>query len=411
MDNPIIEFLNARKAMREKNPGNRTSEEIEREFAPQNWIASAAKRASQLTLVSHPGKYTHPDANISAIQVTGDRCSDGLLRTGNVADVPTDVFGNAAALDVFAFLSILLDDGNTVLEHFRADSTALKAMLGFSNDSFQSVRTGFLQIDKNAQSERTDGRVKQVYFPISESSFEYHLLSILTPSGIVFQQRERIRFSKFSEQTKSVREAVKAGLFSESGFLEFPNLLTIHFGGSQPQNVSRLNSSNSGEAYLMPCLPPAFSSNYTKLPSKDFFRELRWDDTLKSLMKSLHRIFVTDFNNTNIRDARRFWFTQIFEWVLERAVPFQTLAPGWSHAESVRIPTAQKWWLDTESYDEDPDIAEYRTEIIQSIVRWILYAYGRLYSQKEFVNIGLTEELRFRKELEMYLQENEDSIL
>ena len=117
LDNAIHAFLLERKAAKLKSLGNKLPDsQLEESFLPENWIPEAAKRAGQLSLVSHPSKFTHPSAKTSSIVFKSEFSGDGFSRSGNV-DAELDVFGNAAALDVYKFLSLTLMDGKTVLEH------------------------------------------------------------------------------------------------------------------------------------------------------------------------------------------------------------------------------------------------------------------------------------------------------
>jgi CRISPR-associated protein Csy1 len=415
MTNAIMKFLAERKSAREKKPEKRTQDEIDKEFDLRTWISSAAKRARQLTIVTHPGKFGHPDANITAIKSDSiARSPDGYLRTGNVPNVPDDVFGNAAALDIYAFLSLTLDDGRTVLSHLKVKSPEIQNILNENDETFGELCSGLLAIEMDDGPLRTDGKIKQVYFPVPDSSASnrYHLLSILTPSGLVYIHRERIRATKFSDETKSAREARKSDSHSETGYKDFLNLLTVSYGGSQPQNVSRLNSSNSGEAIMLPCLPPFLDEKYVRLPKKDFFAELRWDDELKSLIESVHRIFVIEYNNVNIRDARKYWFTKIFNWIFSSAMRYQSLEPGWSQRPEVQIPLAQRQWLDPDSHPETGNSSPWRDEIVEAVIRWILAAYRRIASKLgDTVILGEVEESRFQSELNHYLDENKESVL
>src|SRR5690606_41987654 len=67
-------------------------------FSLQEWLPDAAKRVAQLSMVSHPSKFSHPSAKTSSVIAQAKYKADGYWRSGNV-DYPLDVFGNAAAMD------------------------------------------------------------------------------------------------------------------------------------------------------------------------------------------------------------------------------------------------------------------------------------------------------------------------
>ncbi len=402
VQNPIIMFLQERKITKLKKPGNKTPDEIESDFRIDKWVANASQRSVQLSLVSHPGKFSHPDAKITAILSDAQSRPDGYLRSGNLA-VQNDVLGNAAALDVYAFLCILLNDQRTVLQHLEENSEMLRGLLGASPEQYEQWRTGLLQIKKPDDSQKTDAFVKQVYFPVADG---YHLLSVLTASGIVSENRDRIREMKFSDATKTAREARKKNEPSEIGFNDLLGLLTVKYGGTQPQNISKLNSNNAGQAWLLPSLPPTLSQSHLKLPKRDFFESLRWDDELRAIFLGIHRIFTTDYNNLKIREARKRWYRSLFDWVLFRASLFQEHPPGWSQKAPVQIPIEQRLWLDQEYFEDRRLSDDWKDSIGQAFAQWSAVTYRKL--RKTFsddVNLGQIEETMFREEFKAYASE------
>ncbi|WP_430454320.1 type I-F CRISPR-associated protein Csy1 [Rhodopirellula europaea] len=399
MMGPILEFLDGRKTLRLKKPGNRTAEEIDQEFEPINWITNAASRAKQLSLVSHPGKFSHPDAKITPIHAAISPAADGYVRTGNVT-VPVDVLGNAAALDVYAFLMLGSENGKTVLELFESSNEAFRSALNVDEELFKAWRTGLLAITSSDEPSRTDGSVKQVYFPVDD---DYHLLSILTPSGLVRENRERLREMKFSEATKAARDAKKKDEPSPTGYDDLFGQLTMHYGGTQPQNVSKLNSANAGEAWLLPSLPPSFATDYTRKPKKDFFDELRYDRELYFRLDGLHRTFIDQRSNVDIRDRRKRQCVGIFDWVFDRAAIIQALDAGWSDHESVRLPRSQRIWLDQQFAEARDDEDEWIEEICQSLAHWLIVTYRRRRKRAyDEAPLGTGELAAFASEVEGY---------
>lgn len=404
MSNPIVEFLNERKKTRLKKPGIKSDDDVHIEFETINWVGNAAHRAGQLSLVSHPGKFSHPDAKISPLLIRRDADSDGYVRTGDVR-VPDDVLGNAAALDVFAFLALTLSDGKTVLQHVAENSTVLRELLGVTQSIFDEWRVGFLKIQSTDPTPKTDGKVKQVYFPVASNidASGYHLLSVLTPSGLVTENRNRIREMKFSDEAKSARDAKRKNEHSETGLDDVWNLLKVKYGGTQPQNISRLNSSNAGEAWLLPSIPPSFSSDHIRVPKRDFFESLRYDERLRMIYRSLHQLFSSDYNNLRIRDARKHWFESIFDWVYVRVWQLQEHSPGWSDENGVRLPLSQKLWLDTKYLDDRDSNDEWAEEIASTLAHWTIVTYRKLRKiQGDAVPLGDVEERSFTKELHEY---------
>lgn len=407
MTNPIVDFLEKRKQKPLKE-AKKPVAEIEQEFQIAVWGASAANRAAQLSLVSHPGKFSHPDARITPVLFAGEYAPDGYVRSGN-AKAGQDVVGNAAALDVYAFLSVVLDDGRSVLEHFEANSAALKALLAVGEETFAAWRTAFLQIKAVDGGVKTHTNVKQVYFPVAEG---YHLLSVLYPSGLMTEHRERLRQMKFSEATKAAREARRKELFHEQGFADMTGLLTLHFGGTKPQNISKLNSNNGGEAWLMPCFPPELQQHYLHLPKADFFQWLRWDADWSEIITALHKLLLTDYNNVEIRQYRQRRIEQLFDWVMGRAVLLQQQPAGWSGTEGFRLPAAQRFWLDAAYRESNSAPEQWQETITRSMSEWVVTSYKRFRKkQGDAVSLGEIEVKAFQAEMLGYAREHEEFLL
>lgn len=209
------------------------------EFSRLQWLSDAAGREKQLSLTTHPFAFTHPCARrnrygkVSAVLAVVKKKNDGFLRSGNVV-VPPDAEGNAAALEIYTFLMLKMQDGKTLLTHLCEESEQAKKILG--SQYYRELRAGFLQIFPGEEIPATNSKIKQVFFPVpdKECNTDYHLLSVLTPSGLLFELYRRISIS---------------GIFPG-------RLVVIHIGGSKPQNISALNMQNKGKACLLLSVAP-----------------------------------------------------------------------------------------------------------------------------------------------------------
>lgn len=137
MTQAVMEYLaERRKNWLEKRLSADTDEaaklELETEanekFSLAQWLPDAARRAGHLSMVSHPSKFSHPSAKTSAVIAQASLQADGYVRTGNVS-YPLDVFGSAAAIDVYKFLALSLSDGKTVLEHLEQETALAQQLL------------------------------------------------------------------------------------------------------------------------------------------------------------------------------------------------------------------------------------------------------------------------------------------
>ena len=388
LDPAIQGFLNERKELwLKKKITPRTGDEdkitLEQEanelFALSHWLPDAAKRAKQLSLVSHPGKFTHPSAKTSSIIANAERSADGYLRTGNV-EVELDVFGNAAAMDVYKFLSVRLEDGQSVLQHLEQQTDTIAKQFKVPDVPYESLAAELLAIKQDDASQaQTSGRVKQVYFPVDAENDEYHLLSILTSSGMMYQLKERLNQMRFSEETKAAREAKKKKQTFNGGYSDIVNLAAIGFGGTKPQNISVLNSKNGGVANLLPSMPPVLDKRRFSPPAKDFFGRSLNPNYFKEDFQNLHKQLSHDQNNVHIRRKIDWQIKHIVYQVIDSSWRIRRLDAGWSQAERCEsLPLFQKIWLDqfyTEARSED---SKWLDSVKTEIARWFIGTYRKL---------------------------------
>jgi CRISPR-associated protein Csy1 len=155
------------------------------------------------------------------------------------------------------------------------------------------VSQGLLAIKQNKEGDtKTSSKVKQVYFPVQDR--EYHLLSVMTPSNLMFTLKERIREMHFSEITKQARESKKSLKHHEKGFSEIYGLTVSGYGGTKPKNISVLNNQNHGEAYLLPSSPPQLADRKVQTPRTDFFKNSLWLKAFKDDFLKFHALLEQD---------------------------------------------------------------------------------------------------------------------
>ena len=395
LDPAIQQFLDERKEiwLKKKIKSNTSEEEqadFEREatstFALRNWLPDAAKRAQQLFLVSHPGKFSHPSAKISPVIASAERKADGYLRTGNV-EAGLDVFGNAAAMDVYKFLSIKLKNEQTVLENLEAQTAYIEEQFSFPDTSFLEISDGLMAIKQSDdESIKTSGKVKQVYFPVDN---DYHLLSILTPSNVMYKLKERVNILRFSDEAKEAREARKKSQHSELTLSDVFDLSVIGFGGTKPQNISVLNSQNGGAAYLLPSLPPKLEKRKIRRPRKSFFKEILWAKRYTEEFQDLHKLLVNDANNVHVRNKRDSIVRSIIYQVVDQVWVLRRLDVGWTSSESCdALPKAQKVWLDQQYIEERKDDEVCFDLISSRLAAWLSKSYKGVVTKKKEVGLG-----------------------
>lgn len=389
LDPAIQGFLDDRReAWLKKNIKPNVSDEDKAELERQGaemyslpvWLPNAAQRASQLSLVSHPAKFSHPSAKTSSVIARAERRADGFLRTGNV-DVELDVFGNAAAMDVYKFLSLTLADNQTVLSHLENKTPQIEAQLTIPTAQFSEIEQGLLGIKQDDDGlTKTSDKVKQVYFPVDD---DYHLLSVLTPSNVMYETKQRINTMRFSEDAKDARNAKKNNRHHAQSLSEIYGLSVIGFGGTKPQNISVLNSKNHGEAYLLPSMPPELTARTIQPPRRNFFSDTLWARAYQDDFESLHKLLIAEVNNIHIRKQRDRLCRQLIYQVVDRLWLVRYLTPGWSHSDHYQqLPQYQKVWLDQGHRESREENTDWLDAVKNDFSRWFSNSYTTLLGKK-----------------------------
>lgn len=382
MATQIIDFFNKRKDawLKDRLTNDQTegekaalNQEADERFNPKTWLPDAAKRASQLSMVSHPSKFSHPSAKTSNVIAAATACNDGYFRSGNVS-YELDVFGNAAAMDVYKFLASPTSDGRNVLAHFESDSEEIKGFIKEYGLDYVSIKEGFLLIKRtDGGQNKTDRLVKQVYFPVGDG---YHLLSLLTPSGVLTKIKTTLDEMRFSDNTKAAKEARKKNEYYPEGFDDVLGLTVAGYGGTQPQNVSALNSKNAGRSYLLESVPPDLMRREVRLPKTDFFLNTLNPKVFNESFQSLHRLMRTGANNINVRQGITNVIRFVIDGVLTQVFKIRAHGVGWSETEYYKtLPVAQRIWLDDAHIDMRAEREHWFDEISRDFAHWVLKSY------------------------------------
>lgn len=403
LDPIIANFLADRKAiwLKEKLKVCKTDEESQKvetkateKFCLENWLPDAAKRSGDLSISTHPCTFTHPssrkhpDKNKKTTGVVAKSVKklDGFLRSGN-AETELDVFGNAAVLDVHKFLSLKLSDGKTVLEHLEESTESIQKQFCLASESYENIKIGLLEMKQtDSKIYITSERVKQVYFPVGD---DYHLLSILTASGLMFKLKEQINIIRFSDQAKQAREDRRNNKPNEQGFDELYNLTEIGFGGANKQNISNLNSKYLGTAYLLQSLPPQLKIRTLRRPNNSFFVESLYFKDYQESFNSFHKLLAANYNNIDIRVGRDKIIIFVIEQVMEKVWQFRQLAANWT--ENSLLPLAQKIWLDDFYIEQREAETAWLDEIINHLIAWFRIAYEKIVGKEQAIFLGDVE--------------------
>lgn len=384
-------------------------QKLEDRYHPQNWLTDAARRAGQISLVTHAAKFTHGDSKSSSVY-RETQSDDGYLSTTALTNITPDAVGNAAVLDVAKLLQMNINGDSLLACLKRGDVQPLKAL---AEDDVQLTQwvAGFNQALVPSQP-ASHKLAKQIYFPVGDN---YHLLCPLFATSLAQALYEKMVAARFGEEAKAARDAHRAGHWHSQADTRYPRLAEMHFGGARQQNISALNCARGGRIWLLPSLPPEWA-NLQRVPEnmRSLFAFNRVGSGVISRMTFLLKVNA-DKNNIHIRKIRAKHVDEMIDLLFMQASALQQEKwQGWSQ-KCPELPQHQKLWLDPwlsktdEAFKCERDKNDWQAAVADDFVHWLKY---RL--KKTHLDVSIAEQREwctqsfFRqrmREMEAILQE------
>lgn len=294
-------------------------------------------------LATHVGKFTHPSVNNKCKVVARPKGrGDGFLRSGNVKNIPDDFSGNANRSKKYAALFDMKGD-------------------------YRSINLS-LSVPKPTD---TDEKIKQVYFPVDGG---YHLLSVITPSGIVYKLKKRL--TDILDKKNEIEKIYKLKKIAYGGGKE-PRLTE----SARRLNISYLNK-ELGYHHLLPSLPPPIDKNKVRLPKQSFWREVVYPLLYLNDYKEIFWGFCKKHkqlkyrSNVDIKTSRDDWVRNFFDKVMVKVWEVRSAEHGWSDRRE-NLPEYQKKWLDNK-YKKKRETGEYDSdlqEIAENMAKCFIRGY------------------------------------
>jgi len=391
------------------NGDDRSSmEELESEYSPSVWIGKAAQRVSQLQAATHILKATHQYAQGSSLYCDPVKLSDHGFPGSHILGAQNflDVVGNAAALDVYKFLS---------LEYVR--KKLLTLILQESHEVFpilcddraQAIEwaKSFADFFSNRKSFSSHSLAKQLYWLVGDDPTEdqeFHLILPLYASSLAHRVYQTINNDLYGENAKEARHARKVGNFSAFEIHEYKNLAAQKIGGTKPQNISQLNSERGGVNYLLASTPPSWNDRKVRpiFGSNSFFDWAGRVPPVKSLVASLKNFLESDPpSNMATRNRRDDLVDQIICEIFQYIFELHSLEPGWSSDRRCRMPVEEKFLVDPGSII-DPGL-DWDSRIAHRFANWLNHELGGSLSMGDaehdyFIDILKKEPWKFKLE-------------
>lgn len=356
-------------------------QELEKRYEVRNWLTDAASRAGQISLVTHALKFTHSDAKGSSVfNIASAEESARYLSSGALRKPAIDAVGNAAALDVAKLLQTEYR-GNSLIACLNNEDYSALAALAENEPQLAEWIAGFKQVLATKQL-TTHKLAKQLYFPVD--SGQYHLLSPLFSSSMADALHQRIIAARFSDASKEIDAAFKAGKWHAGERIKYAETAVINIGGTKPQNISYLNSVRGGKAFLLSCAAPVWNS-IRKPPCnhRSIFHdnsEFSWQT--KNILWQFRQFLQSvksQHNTADIRQRRLALTDEIIDILFNYAASIQNQTDwkGWTAAEDCELKRAQQLWLDPwrcqddAAFRLDRETGDWKKELAQDFAYWL----------------------------------------
>lgn len=361
----------------------------------RSWLDNASIRIIQLKASTHAAKFINGGSRCSSYFKITDPL-DGYMSTGYVELHEVDITGNSAIFDVAKMMMTIVEGKSLLgcLEH--NDASALE-ILAENPLQLKNWIEGFSSVWK-VDFPTSHKLAKQIYFPVAD---DYHLLCPLFATSLTQAMHEKLIAARFGEEAKAIREAHRAKKWHPQPDVRYPNLALMHFGGTKPQNISALNSSRGGRAWLLPCLPPTWM-NLQRAPQNRrsiFAPRGEFNHAASGIIASMTFLLKSnvEHNNIRIRSARVQYVDELIDLLFMQASAFQQEKwQGWSQ-HCPEMPLHQQLWLDPwrskadEAFHLERDKDDWQAGVADDFARWLNY---RL--KKASLDVGAVEHKAWR---------------
>ena len=353
--------------------------ELEQKYEVRNWLSDAARRAGQISLVTHALKFTHGDAKGSSIYKSSANENLAYLSSASLKMPVLDAVGNAASLDIVKLLQTEYQ-GDSLLASLIRDDTSVLAELAVNETQLAEWVAGFKQV-LSSPNPASHKLAKQIYFPVGKG--HYHLLSPLFSSSLAHALHQRIVAARFSEEAKEINAAVRAKNWHSQPQVSYLHTAVQSYGGTKPQNISYLNSVRGGKVRLLSCAAPVWQrTEKPPLKHKSIFHlKSEFSYAARECVKNLRRHLLSVYNKdstSEIRQQREDYVNQIIDVLFNYVAEIhQYEFEGWSKDEACELKRSQQLWLDPGRGNTDNgfrferEMGDWKKEVARDFGHWL----------------------------------------
>ncbi|WP_245392457.1 type I-F CRISPR-associated protein Csy1 [Salinicola endophyticus] len=376
---------------------------LQQQFDPQAWLSDAARRVSQLQVVTHSLKAIHPDAKGTNLYVEPAQLKRRELVGSHClpADFEGDVVGNAAALDVYKFLKLRWEERSLLERALDGDEALIEALSPDRAEAESWVRA-FADIVEPKGTPSSHARGKQVYWLVGDdpaSDTGYRLLAPLYATALIHPVHSRLSEARFGEHAKAGRKARREDAIFQGGYADYLNLSVQKLGGTKPQNISQLNSERGGQNYLLASLPPQWQSREVTTPLRTesvfprFGRRAPVRQVVNDLVSWMRQNSKEDEKRqkegkrprktVHDRNYHKDLVASLTDELLLFTFELHRLPAGWSRDAECRLVLAEQYWLDPGraalevDFDSNRRQSQWHEEVALRFARWLRHAIDR----------------------------------
>lgn len=334
------------------------------QFNFSTWLQAKAKSSRQIQVVTHPAKATFPDAKIrtttSLFIPPLEIPETGYITSGELGkQYLLDVTGNAAQLDLAVLLLTKFEETTLLELCVQQDPDMLRALSDDEDDAKKIINDFGSLIQPRTPRICASFGVKQILWCKGNDATDdqaYNVLSPLYPSHLsthIFHLIQEDRFGKNSKEDKkelaAAQKARRERKYSERSLTYYPQLAKTQIGGSNAQNVSRLNSVRNGINYRLAGLPPVWKTEPQRplYGHKSLFIPFGRQRTVRRTINAFRRFLESD-PPSNVHTRRKVvrFTNQLIDALVGFVASYQTLEPGWTKHAYCQLPREQQAWLD-----------------------------------------------------------------
>ncbi|MPW62589.1 type I-F CRISPR-associated protein Csy1 [Moraxella catarrhalis] len=335
----------------------------------------------QLSFATHTAKGIHTALKTeNVISISNTKLPVGLVGSQSIPHLMIDANSNNPASHsgylkyIIGFINVEVN-GVRIYELIQSENVA---MMEFFKKHQQESGFDYLNklLLKKPLGEQTDGKNKQLLFYQQDGN--YTCLIPLYPTSIthyVYQKISNVKYSEVNLQARKNRRENK----DPAPYCDMPNLAVTILGGTNSNNVSRLNNIQGGRNYLLPSLPPKISQGREFSLSKfceNFFDSKTLKYHIQDDFNYVVQVVKDTRNTIDVRDKRKDAIDRLLHTIFGIAHVLQNKPAGWS--KTYALPLAQKIWLDPYRADLDGEAKfadektkqEWQKIILQDFASW-----------------------------------------